>query len=142
MTTQNSVHLIGRIGNDTKADLKTLKGDTSLLEIRIAVDRSYKTSDGDKITDWINCKFWNKQAEILSEYTEKGDMVAVSGEMRIENWENDSGEKRSKAFVHGDGFRLLGSPSGEKKTKKAPKRQPEPEPEDFLDDDDDSLPPF
>lgn len=106
MSSNNQIVLIGRAGNDITTDLKHLAGGQTVAEVRLAVNRPNKDSQGKNVTDWISCKFWNRQAEILSEYVKKGDLLSVTGALRIDSWENN-GEKRQKYYIHGENFQML-----------------------------------
>ena len=110
MAANNQVVLIGRAGNNVSEDVKHLQSGTMVAEVRLAVNRPTKDAMGNPVTDWISCQFWDKNAERLSEFVKKGDLISVSGSMRVDNWEKE-GEKRSKVYVHGENFQMLESRS-------------------------------
>ena len=164
MAANNQVVIIGRAGNNVSEDTKTLQSGSVVAEVRLAVNRPGKDSMGNSVTDWLTCKFWNKQAEILSQYVHKGDLISVSGSMRVDNWETPSGEKRKIYFIHGENFQMLESRRAKEERVQmersgggggysAPAPAPAPAPsakaapvDNFADDDfaldDDELPPF
>lgn len=109
MAANNQVVIIGRAGNNVSEDMKHLQSGSSVAEVRVAVNRPGKDAMGNSVTDWLTCKFWNKQAEILAEYVKKGDLISVSGSMRVDNWETPNGEKRKIYFIHGENFQMLES---------------------------------
>lgn len=164
MAANNQVVLIGRAGNNVSEDVRTIPSGTMVAEVRLAVNRPTKDAAGNPVTDWITCQFWDKNAERLSEFVKKGDLISVSGALRVDNWEKE-GEKRSKIFVHGENFQMLesrsareqrqgheggyssgGSSYGGGQRAAAPARSAAPaKQDDFSDDfalDDDELPPF
>lgn len=108
MTANNQVVLIGRAGNNVSEDVRNLPGGSMVAEVRLAVNRPGKDQTGNTITDWISCQFWNKQGERLSEFVKKGDLISVSGSIRVDNWEQE-GQRRQKYFVHGENFQMLES---------------------------------
>lgn len=108
MTANNQVVLIGRAGNNVSEDVRHLQSGSMVAEVRVAVNRPGKDAMGNTTTDWISCQFWNKQAEILSQYVQKGDLISVAGSIRVDNWEQD-GQKRQKYYVHGENFQMLES---------------------------------
>ncbi|MGV3525575.1 MAG: single-stranded DNA-binding protein [Candidatus Sericytochromatia bacterium] len=110
MAANNQVVLIGRAGNNVAEDVRHLQSGTMVAEVRLAVNRPTKDASGNPVTDWITCQFWDKNAERLSEFVKKGDLISVSGAMRVDNWEKE-GEKRSKVYVHGENFQMLESRS-------------------------------
>lgn len=170
MAANNQVVLIGRAGNNVSEDVRTIPSGTMVAEVRLAVNRPTKDAQGNPVTDWITCQFWDKNAERLSEFVKKGDLISVSGAMRVDSWEKE-GEKRSKVFVHGENFQMLESRRAREERQthegggygggssasygggssyggaaKAPARAAAPaKQDDFSDDfalDDDELPPF
>ncbi len=108
MTANNQIVLIGRAGNNVSEDVRNLPSGSMVAEVRLAVNRPGKDQSGNSITDWISCQFWNKQGERLSEFVKKGDLISVSGSIRVDNWEQE-GQRRQKYFVHGENFQMLES---------------------------------
>lgn len=108
MSANNQVVLIGRAGNNVAEDTRHLQSGSVVAEVRLAVNRPGKDAQGNTVTDWISCQFWNKQAERLAEFVKKGDLISVSGSVRVDSWEQD-GQKRYKYFVHGENFQMLES---------------------------------
>jgi single-strand DNA-binding protein len=108
MTANNQVVLIGRAGNNVSDDVRHLQSGSMVAEVRLAVNRPGKDNLGNPVTDWISCQFWNKQGERLSEFVKKGDLISVTGSVRVDSWEQD-GQKRQKYFIHGENFQMLES---------------------------------
>lgn len=73
--------------------------DNRYTRFTIAVERNYKSGD-EKITDFINCTAWNSTAIFISKFFDKGNMIAVSGELNIDNYTDKDGNKRTSANVH------------------------------------------
>lgn len=109
MAANNQIVLIGRAGNNVSEDMRHTQSGTAIAEVRLAVNRNTKDNNGNPITDWISCKFWDKQAERLGEFVKKGDLISVTGALRVDNWESPQGEKRQKYYVHGENFQMLES---------------------------------
>lgn len=157
MAANNSVVVIGRVGNSAAEDMRTTRDGKSVVEVRLAVTRpGGKDSMGNPITDWITCQFWEQRAERVAEWIQKGDLISVTGSIRIDSWEKE-GEKRQKMYVAADNFQQLTSKADREKSggAQAPTRQKQSQParaaappkpqDDFLDEfalDDDELPPF
>lgn len=76
----NKITLLGRLTKDV--ELKLI-GDRPLAEFSLAVDRKYKNAQGERETDFFNCKLWGKTAETLQQHTAKGQKLLVAG--RVEN---------------------------------------------------------
>ncbi|MBA6156128.1 single-stranded DNA-binding protein [Tenacibaculum sp. S7007] len=93
-TLRNKVQLIGNLGNSP--EIITLDSGKKLAKFSIATNESYKNSQGEKITDtqWHNIVAWNKTAEIIEKYLEKGSEVAIEGKLTSRSYETSEGEKR------------------------------------------------
>lgn len=157
MAANNSIVLIGRSGNTVADDVKTLNSGDKVATVRLAVNRPTKDAQGNNQTDWVNCEAWGKNAERLAEFVQKGDLISVSGALRIETWEKD-GNKQSKTLVRIENFQMLESRASREQRTGAPagnnygsqeSRQPasvgaskKGQPTLDLDDDGDELPPF
>lgn len=96
----NHIDLIGRMVRDPEC--KRVSGDTALCNFTVAVDDDYKDSDGNKVTDFVECTAWRKTAEYIAKYQAKGSLVAVSGRLKSRKWEDKDGNKRTSWFVQVD----------------------------------------
>ena len=108
-TLRNKVQLIGNLG-DTP-EIITLDSGKKLAKFSIATNESYKNSQGEKVTNtqWHNVVAWNKTAEIVERYLEKGREVAIEGKLTSRSYENSEGEKRYITEVVCNEFLMLGS---------------------------------
>lgn len=76
----NQVVLVGRLVKDP--EIKELENGKKVCNITLAVPRSYKNSNGEYDTDFIECVLWNMVAESTKNYCKKGDVVGVKGRMQ------------------------------------------------------------
>ena len=60
----NEVILMGRL--TAAPDLKTTAGGTNVTSFTLAVDRRYKSQDGEKKTDFIPCVAWRETADFIT----------------------------------------------------------------------------
>lgn len=149
MSANNQIVIVGRAGNNPGEDMRTTQSGAKIAEVRIAVNRPGKDADGNSITDWISCQFWNQNAERLSEFVQKGDLLSVSGSLRVDNWEQE-GQRRQKYFVHGENFQMLESRAARQERNGSAPAQGQGgyapglinSPSSEFDLDDDELPPF
>lgn len=81
----NTVVLIGRTTRDI--DLRRTGNGTAVASFTLAVNRDFKTNDGQE-ADFIQCVAWKKTAELLEQYVNKGDRIAVNGSIRTRNYED------------------------------------------------------
>lgn len=66
-----------------------------------------KNAEGEAKTQFIECKAFNKTAELLEEFVEKGDLVMVFGKVANESWEDDKGDRKYAQRVICDGIELF-----------------------------------
>lgn len=83
----------GRLTADP--ELKTTPSGVSVVRFTVASDSDYKTADGQKNTNFINCIAWRKTAEIISQYLGKGRMIVVEGELTSRNYTDKNGNNRT-----------------------------------------------
>ncbi len=91
---KNKVQLIGNLGNTP--EIINLESGKKLAKFSLATNETYKNNRGEKITDtqWHNIVAWNKTAEIIANYVNKGDEVAIEGKLTSRSYETNEGEKR------------------------------------------------
>lgn len=76
----NNVTLMGRL---TKApELKYTNTGTSYCNFTLAVNKP-KMKDKEQETNFINCTAWNKTAETICNWLEKGNRVIVLGRLDV-----------------------------------------------------------
>lgn len=102
----NLVYLIGRLTSDP--EIKELDNGKSVLNVTLAVQRSFKNEEGEYDTDFINCSLWNGIASHTSEYCKKGDLVGVKGRIQTRSYEHD-GETKYTTEVLVDKVSFLAS---------------------------------
>ncbi len=107
-TLRNKVQLIGNLGNNP--EIITLDSGKKLAKFSIATNESYKNASGEKITDtqWHNVVAWNKTAEIIERYLEKGNEVAIEGKLTSRSYETKEGEKKYITEVVANEVLMLG----------------------------------
>jgi single-strand DNA-binding protein len=113
MASFNKVILLGNLTRDPEVRY-TPKG-TAVAELGMAVNRVYTAENGEKReeTTFVDVTLWGRTAEIAGEYLKKGRPVFIEGRLQLDSWEDkQSGQKRSKLKVVGEGLQLLGSRPG------------------------------
>lgn len=93
----NSIVISGRLTR--RPELKQTKTNKYMSDFSIAVNRGTKNDDGEFETDFINCRCWNKTAENLCNYQDKGDLIIVEGSIRVENYTDKDGNNRYLTYV-------------------------------------------
>jgi len=91
----NKVILIGNLGNDPEAH-HTPDGKV-ITNISVATSKSWKdkqTGDRKEKTEWHKVVFFNRLAEVATEYLKKGFKVYIEGSLRTNKWKDKSGNDR------------------------------------------------
>ena len=113
MASFNKVILLGNLTRDPEVRY-TPKG-TAVTELGMAVNRVYTAENGEKREDttFVDVTLWGRTAEIAGEYLKKGRPVFIEGRLQLDTWDDkQSGQKRSKLKVVGEGLQLIGSRPG------------------------------
>lgn len=82
----NKVILIGRLTKDP--EFRQTQSGVANCRFAIAVDRPFKNDKGEKEADFINCIAWRQTADFINKYFTKGQMIAVEGSMRNNNYQD------------------------------------------------------
>lgn len=93
----NNVVLMGRL--TTTPELKSTQSGTSVTSFTLAVERSYAKQGEQRQADFIDCVAWRNTADFITKYFQKGDMIAVTGEIQTRNFEDKNGNKRKATEV-------------------------------------------
>ena len=110
----NSCVFQGRFVKDP--ELKTVADDKSVVTFTIACDRDYKSKDGEREADFIDCEAWGYDAEFVAKHFGKGDMIVVRGRLKTKLYEDKDGKKRKSVTVKIDDEYFCGRKSdGERK---------------------------
>jgi single-strand DNA-binding protein len=119
MSWNNNVNLIGRLTRDLEVG-QTPKGKL-YGRTCVAVDDSYKGADGQWVNraNFINIEIWGDAlVSALKDKYKKGVEVAVTGELKINNYQAKDGTKRTATSVKVTSQRVLtrkndGTPNGQ-----------------------------
>ena len=84
----NKAILMGRLTRDP--ELRHTGTGTPVCSFSIAIDNGYGEN---RQTDFINCVAWNKTAEFVSNYFQKGRMIIVIGRISTRSWEGQDGKR-------------------------------------------------
>lgn len=112
MLSLNRVLLGGNLTRDP--EVRYTPAGLAVGDLNLAVNRSY-VSEGQtkKETCFIGVVVWGRQAEVCREYLSKGSPVLVEGLLQFDQWQTESGEKRSRHVVRAERVQFLGRPRGE-----------------------------
>lgn len=103
----NNVSLVGRLTKD--AELKYTPNNQAVATFSLAVNRNFKSQNGEREADFINCVIWRQQAENLANCVKKGALIGITGRIQTRSYENQQGQRVYVTEVVADSFRLLES---------------------------------
>lgn len=101
----NNTVLIGRLTKDV--ELRYTTNNVAVATFTLAVNRNFKTESGEREADFINCVMWGTQAENLSNWTKKGQLIGITGRIQTRNYENQQGQRVYVTEVVADSFQVL-----------------------------------
>lgn len=103
------------IGNTTRAiELRYLPSGSAVAKTGIAVNRTWKdkmSGEQKQETMFMDIVIYGKSAEIANQYMLKGKKVLVEGRLVLEQWVDQSGQKRSRHVLAVESFQFLDSKS-------------------------------
>ena len=105
----NKVVLVGRL--TAKPELRYTASNTAYTRFSVAVNRSFTNADGKRDADFINVVAWRKQAETISKFFDKGNLIALEGRLQTGSYDDKDGNKRYTVDVALDNFEFVESKS-------------------------------
>lgn len=103
----NNVVLVGRMTKD--AELRYTPSNQAVATFSLAVNRNFKSQNGKREADFINCVIWRQQAENLANWAKKGDLIGITGRIQTRSYENQQGQRVYVTEVVSETFQLLES---------------------------------
>lgn len=103
----NNVSLVGRMTRD--AELRYTASNQAVATFTLAVNRNFKSQNGEREADFINCVIWRQQAENLANWGKKGNLIGITGSIQTRNYENQQGQRVYVTEVVAENFQLLES---------------------------------
>lgn len=105
----NKVILVGNLTRDP--ELRYLPSGSAVTNTAIATNRRYKKQDGSPGEEvcFIDLTFFGRTAEIANQYLKRGSKILVEGRLKLEQWTDQNGGKRSKHAVTVDNMQMLDS---------------------------------
>jgi single-strand DNA-binding protein len=110
MAGYNRVVLVGNLTRDP--EYKQLTSGQSVCRLGLATNRQYKNrQSGEMVQEvcFIDIDVWGAQADSCHQYLQKGRSILVEGRLKLDTWEDPSGQNRSKHSVVADRVVFLSS---------------------------------
>ncbi len=92
----NHTTLAGNLTRDP--ELRSIGSERTVVQFTLANNRRYKSSDGEtkEETLFLDCEAWGRTAELIGQYLTKGSGVVVEGRLKLDQWTDKEGAKRSR----------------------------------------------
>jgi len=100
---------VGRLGSDP--DTRYMPSGSAVTNVSVATSESWKDKEsGEKQekTEWHRVVFFNRLAEIASEYLKKGSQIYVEGRLQTRKWEDKEGKERWTTEIVANQMQMLG----------------------------------
>lgn len=98
----NVVVIMGRL--TTQPELKTTANGIDVCSFTVAVTRNYNKDE----TDFIPCVAWRGNADFITKYFGKGQMIAIKGSLQQRSYQDKNGNNRTTFDVVVDGVDFCG----------------------------------
>jgi len=96
----NKVILVGNLTRDV--ELKYTPAGTAIAKFGLATNRTYKdsvTGENKQEVMFIDITVFGRSAEIANQYLRKGRRVLIEGRLVLDQWVDQTGQKRSKHSI-------------------------------------------
>ncbi len=103
----NSVIMMGRLTGDP--ELRQTPAGVNVSTFNIAVDRAFVKQGEQRQTDFFDVVAWRGQADFVSRFFRKGQMIAVQGRMETRMYEDRNGVRRKAYTIVADSVHFADS---------------------------------
>ncbi|MCR5862565.1 single-stranded DNA-binding protein [Flavobacterium sp. J372] len=118
------MEITGRLTGD--AVVRSLSEDRKVVNFSVAVNDSYKTKNGERVTqtEFFDCSYWLGTG--IAPYLTKGKIVELSGRVSVRAWIDGGGQAKAglnfhtaKITLHGGGQAVANEGTGKPQEAKA-----------------------
>lgn len=101
----NRVILVGRLTKDP--EYRTTPNGIDIANFTLAVNRNFKSKNGEQQADFINVVVFRNQAQNVNNYLSKGSLAGVDGRVQSRSYENKEGQRVFVTEVVADSVQFL-----------------------------------
>lgn len=100
----NKAILVGRLTKDP--EIRSTASAVSVLNFTVAVPRKYVKQGEQRQSDFINCVAFGKNADFISRFFSKGNMISIDGSIQTRTWDDNEGKRHwvTEVVVNDAGF--------------------------------------
>ncbi|MFP4485456.1 MAG: single-stranded DNA-binding protein [Campylobacterales bacterium] len=105
----NKVILVGNLTRDV--ELRYTPGGLAISKLGLATNRRYKNQQGEQKEEvcFVDINIFGRTAEVANQYLKKGSKVLIEGRLVLEQWTDQSGQKRSRHTVTAESMQMMDS---------------------------------
>jgi len=83
----------------------------SVCNFGLAINRNFKDAEGNRReeTTFVDVESFGPRGEALARFFSKGKPIFVEGRLKLNQWESQTGEKRSKLLVDLENWEFMGA---------------------------------
>lgn len=107
----NKVILIGHLGNDP--EIRYTPAGTAITNVRLATRSAWKDKNGtpQEKTEWHYVILFNRRAEMVGNYLNKGSKIYIEGSLQTRKWQDKEGVDRYTTEIIAKDVQFLDSRS-------------------------------
>ena len=105
----NVVAIMGRLARDP--ELRQTTTGKNVASFRIACDRGRRDANGQSQADWLDVVAWDRTAEFVCKYFQKGSLIAIDGRLQSRQYQDKNGNNRTAVEVVANNVNFAGSKS-------------------------------
>ena len=105
----NKIILLGNLTRDV--EVRFSASSLAIGNTGIAVNRKFKNTMGEEKEEvlFVDLSFFGRSAEVANKYLRKGSKVLVEGKLKLDQWTDKTGAKRSKHSITVESMQMLDS---------------------------------
>ena len=109
----NKVILAGNLTRDI--EMRNTPTGLAVANTGIACNRKFKSQTGESKEEvlFLDITFFGRTAEIANQYLRRGSKILVDGRLKLDQWTDQSGQKRSKHSLVVESMKMLGGKEDE-----------------------------
>lgn len=105
----NVVAIMGRLVADPQ--MRQTNTGRNVASFRIACDRGRKDANGQSQADFFDIVAWERTAEFVCRYFQKGAMIAIDGRLQSRQYQDKTGNNRTAIEIVANNVNFTGSKS-------------------------------
>ena len=93
----NVVAIMGRLARDP--ELRQTTTGKNVASFRIACDSGRRDANGQSQADWLDVVAWERTAEFVCKYFQKGSLIAIDGRLQTRQYQDKNGQNRTAVEI-------------------------------------------